>query len=312
MLYAVGLTHVQWHGPVGSDTLTTLRAATGLPVIAAHGVSTESDLGASALAPLVSAETLLFDAKPPQGADSHGGHGRAFDWSVLSAYEGSQPWLLAGGLTPDSVGAAVAAVGRMPGFAGVDVSSGVEQTRGVKDPRLITAFVHGGARCYGPSPTDGDETCLTTRGACPISFRNGPDTEGRFGIFGGRFVAETLMPLVLSLEKAYAAAKDDPAYAEEFEHLLATYVGRPSPLYFASRLTEHVRGSAEAGHGAKIYFKRDELNHTGAHKINNCLGQILLARRMGKTRIIAENGCRSARRGNRDRLRAVRSAVHGV
>jgi tryptophan synthase beta chain len=115
------------------------------------------------------------------------------------------------------------------------------------------------------------------------SFRNGPDERGHFGIFGGRFVAETLMPLVLSLEEAYNRAKADPAFKAELDHLLKHYVGRPSPLYFAERLTEHFGG-------AKIYFKREELNHTGAHKINNVLGQILLARRMGKKRIIAETG----------------------
>ncbi len=110
-----------------------------------------------------------------------------------------------------------------------------------------------------------------------------PDAEGRFGSFGGRYVAETLMPLVLDLEREYSAAKADPAFQEQFDDLLANYVGRPSPLYFAERITEHFAG-------ARIYFKRDELNHTGAHKINNCLGQVLLARRMGKTRIIAETG----------------------
>ena len=113
--------------------------------------------------------------------------------------------------------------------------------------------------------------------------RSGPDADGHFGIYGGRYVAETLMPLILDLEKAYEAAKDDPAFTQEFEHLLAHYVGRPSPLYHAARFSEHLGG-------ARIYFKRDELNHTGAHKINNCIGQILLARRMGKTRIIAETG----------------------
>jgi tryptophan synthase beta chain len=122
------------------------------------------------------------------------------------------------------------------------------------------------------------------------SFTAGPDAEGRFGIFGGRFVAETLMPLVLSLEKAYGAARQDPAFTAELEHHLTTYVGRPSPLYFAARLTEHVRSTAPAGNGARIFLKRDELNHTGSHKINNCIGQVLLARRMGKTRIIAETG----------------------
>jgi tryptophan synthase beta chain len=117
----------------------------------------------------------------------------------------------------------------------------------------------------------------------PNSYRTGPDESGRFGIFGGRFVAETLMPLILDLEAAYAAAKDDPAYRAEMDGMLKTYVGRPSPLYFAERLTEHLAG-------AKIYFKREELNHTGSHKVNNVLGQILLARRMKKTRIIAETG----------------------
>ena len=115
------------------------------------------------------------------------------------------------------------------------------------------------------------------------SYRNGPDEFGHFGIFGGRYVAETLMPLILEVEKAYDAARADPAFQAELDDYLAHYVGRPSPLYFAERLTEHYGG-------AKIYFKRDELNHTGAHKINNCMGQILLARRMGKKRIIAETG----------------------
>ena len=110
-----------------------------------------------------------------------------------------------------------------------------------------------------------------------------PDANGRFGEFGGRYVAETLMPLILDLEKEYRAAKQDPAFKAQMDDMWAHYVGRPSPLYFAERLTDHFGG-------AKIYFKRDELNHTGAHKINNCLGQVLLAMRMGKTRIIAETG----------------------
>jgi len=117
----------------------------------------------------------------------------------------------------------------------------------------------------------------------PNSFRNGPDIRGHFGAYGGRFVAETLMPLVLDLERAYETAKRDPAFQTELDGLLKHYVGRPSPLYFAARLTEKLGG-------AKIYLKREDLNHTGAHKINNCLGQILLALRMGKTRIIAETG----------------------
>jgi len=115
------------------------------------------------------------------------------------------------------------------------------------------------------------------------SFRNGPDEHGRFGMFGGRFVAETLMPLILDLEAAYRAARQDPAYEAELDNLGKHYTGRPSPLYYAERLTQHLGG-------AKVYLKREELNHTGSHKLNNCLGQILLARRMGKTRIIAETG----------------------
>src|SRR5881398_2227507 len=125
------------------------------------------------------------------------------------------------------------------------------------------------------------------------SFRTGPDERGHFGLYGGRFVAETLMPLILDLEKAYAEAKDDPAFRREMSGYLKDYVGRPSPLYFAERMTEHLRAASAAeggGGGAKIYLKREDLNHTGAHKVNNVLGQILLARRMGKPRVIAETG----------------------
>jgi tryptophan synthase beta chain len=117
----------------------------------------------------------------------------------------------------------------------------------------------------------------------PNSFRTGPDERGHFGMFGGRFVAETLMPLILELEKAYAAAKNDPAFQAEMQGHLKNYIGRPSPLYFAERMTAHCGG-------AKVYFKREDLNHTGAHKVNNVLGQVMLARRMGKPRIIAETG----------------------
>ena len=117
----------------------------------------------------------------------------------------------------------------------------------------------------------------------PNSFRTGPDERGHFGLYGGRFVAETLMPLILELERAYAAAKNDPLFRKEMDGYLKDYVGRPSPLYFAERLSEHLRG-------AKVYFKREDLNHTGAHKVNNVLGQILLARRMEKPRVIAETG----------------------
>lgn len=117
----------------------------------------------------------------------------------------------------------------------------------------------------------------------PNSYKTGPDEEGMFGIFGGRFVAETLMPLILELQEAYETAKNDPEFKAELNALSTFYAGRPSKLYYAEGLTKHLGG-------AKIYFKREDLNHTGSHKINNCLGQILLAKRMGKTRIIAETG----------------------
>ncbi len=115
------------------------------------------------------------------------------------------------------------------------------------------------------------------------SFRTGPDERGHFGIYGGRYVAETLMPPLLALEAAYAEAKNDPAFQKEVDGHLKNYIGRPSPLYFAERMTEHFGG-------AKIYFKREDLNHTGAHKVNNVLGQVMMARRMGKPRVIAETG----------------------
>jgi len=124
---------------------------------------------------------------------------------------------------------------------------------------------------------------LSAAVARPNTLRSGPDERGKFGGFGGRFVAETLMPLILAVGDAYEAAKADPSFQVELDRYLKDYVGRPSPLWFAERLTARIGG-------AKIYLKRDELNHTGSHKINNCMGQILLARRMGKTRIIAETG----------------------
>jgi tryptophan synthase beta chain len=125
------------------------------------------------------------------------------------------------------------------------------------------------------------------------SFRTGPDERGHFGLYGGRFVAETLMPLVLELEAAYAEAKNDAGFRREMDAYLKDYVGRPTPLYFAERMTAHFRDTSAAKGsvgGAKIYLKREDLNHTGAHKVNNVLGQILLARRMGKPRVIAETG----------------------
>lgn len=133
----------------------------------------------------------------------------------------------------------------------------------------------------GAPEHDGAETL--NKPVAPNSYKTGPDEEGMFGIFGGRFVAETLMPLILELQQAYETAKNDPEFKAELNALSTFYAGRPSKLYYAEGLSKHLGG-------AKIYFKREDLNHTGSHKINNCLGQILLAKRMGKTRIIAETG----------------------
>ena len=136
----------------------------------------------------------------------------------------------------------------------------------------------------------------------PNTYRAGPDADGHFGLYGGRYVAETLMPLILAVEAAYNAAKADPAFQAELDYYLEHYVGRPSPLFFAERLTRHFGG-------AKIYLKREELNHTGAHKINNVLGQVLLARRMGKTPHHRRDRRRPARRRHRHRLRALQPAL---
>src|SRR4029079_16397320 len=147
-------------------------------------------------------------------------------------------------------------------------------------PRQDPRFHSGGAQRRARQ-RDAVEHRMTIQR--PNSFRTGPDERGHFGIYGGRFVAETLMPLILDLEAAYNQAKADPAFHKEMDGYLAHYVGRPSALYFAERLTAHFGA-------AKIYFTREELNHTGAHKVNNVLGQIMLAQRMGKKRIIAETG----------------------
>ena len=202
-----------------------------------------------------------------------GGLGATFDWHVLENLDLKLPFMVSGGPHAGNVAEAV----RVTRAGGVDVSSGVESAPGVKDPEMIRNFIRA---ARATRRTDGsmnlDELSPTPSAAVPTS-------AVIFGNFGGRFVAETLMPLILDLEKAYAAAKADPAFQAEMNGYLKDYVGRPSPLYFAERLTEHLGG-------AKIYLKREELNHTGSHKVNNVLGQIMVARRMGKKRIIAETG----------------------
>ena len=224
------------------------------------------------------ADMLLFDAKPAPGAALPGGNGLAFDHTLVAGLDPGVPVMLSGGLDPATVAQAIGLV--RP--AAVDVSSGVERAPGDEgsgeNPRLRRGGAGRGCGCTSDAIGAASVTVHQ-----PNSFRTGPDERGRFGNFGGRFVAETLMPLILELEEAYAAAKADPAFRQEMDGFLAHYVGRPSALYFAERLTEHFGG-------AKIYLKREELNHTGSHKVNNVLGQILLARRMGKKRIIAETG----------------------
>ena len=224
------------------------------------------------------ADLILFDAKAPEGSDLPGGQGRSFDWSVLSRLSAERPFALSGGLDPDNVWEALA----ITGASMVDVSSGVELCQ--REGRVSGAPLHPVGE--GAAPGAEGESLMSAHPSTPPplnSYRTGPDERGHFGLYGGRYVAETLMPLILDLEKAYTEAKADPSFQTEMDGHLATYVGRPSPLYFAERLTQHCGG-------AKIYFKREELNHTGAHKVNNVLGQIMLARRMGKTRIIAETG----------------------
>jgi len=180
------------------------------------------------------------------------GSGQTFDWAQLDTTGLAQPFFIAGGLNEDNV---VQAIQHFTPYA-VDVSSGVE-TDGQKDHEKIRRFIE--------------------------RVKHEPNKDGFYGKFGGRFVPETLMTAVLELEKAYRESQADPSFQEELNQLLRQYVGRETPLYYAKNLTQHIGG-------AKIYLKREDLNHTGAHKINNALGQVLLAKRMGKKKIIAETG----------------------
>ena len=267
---------LQLHGRESPARVKQIGEFCARPTMKAIGVAAREDFAAAE--PYASAaDFLLIDAKPPQDAALPGGNGRPFDWGLARDFNPHRPWLLSGGLDPETVEAAIA----LSGASGVDVSSGRRARAGSEGPGADHGLRRRGAarvRARG-----GRSRVDMSKLEKPNSYREGPNERGRFGIYGGRFVPETLMPLVHSLEQAYADAKADPSFKAELDHLLKHYVGRPSPLYFAERLTEKLGG-------AKVYFKRDELNHTGAHKINNVLGQILLARRMGKKRIIAETG----------------------
>ena len=281
---------LQLHGKETPERVVAVRTRFGLPVMKALPIAdARRSCRRSAIYANV-ADRLLFDARAPQDATRPGGLGKPFDWTLLKGVDaGRSRSCSPAGSMPDNVAEAIA---HHRARRGVDVSSGVERAPGEKDPDKIRAFIRA-ARAADVLQL-GEAECREPRMTVqrPNSFRTGPDERGHFGIYGGRFVAETLMPLILDLEKAYARAKADPAFQKEMDGYLATYVGRPSPLYFAERLTQHLRKTASglSSGGAKIYFKREELNHTGAHKVNNVLGQIMLARRMGKTRIIAETG----------------------
>ena len=190
-----------------------------------------------------------------------GGTGETFDWELVRTRRSKIPLVLSGGLRPENVAEAIAAVHP---FA-VDTASGTEAGPGVKDPEKVAAFV---------------EAVHSTARRRPHAAVTA--VEHRFGPYGGQYVPETLMPALAELEEAWVAARGDAGFRAELDGLLRDFVGRPSPLYLAHRLSEVA--------GRRLYLKREDLNHTGAHKINNAIGQALLARRMGKRRIIAETG----------------------
>ena len=259
----------------------------------AIGIAEPSDLKAlTAYAGGV--DRILLDAKPPRTANAlPGGNGLAFDWRLLAGLDPKLSFMLSGGLDSRQRGGGdpadpaagrrcVVRGGKRTGSQGSGADRGLHQGR-PDSFRRCPSLTSGCVPLPGRASSFKAGQAVSAQ-AQPNSFRTGPDERGHFGIFGGRFVAETLMPLILELEKAYDGRQGRSGLpCRDGEHDSTHYIGRPSPLYFAERLTEHLGG-------AKIYFKREELNHTGAHKVNNVLGQILLARRMGKKRIIAETG----------------------
>ena len=273
VMAAISPDFLQLHGKETPARVAEIARHVRRPIIKAFPVAESADIAVAHAYDEV-ADYFLVDAKAEPSATRPGGLGAAFDWQLLGAQLQAAVGVSPVGLTPDNIARAI----RIAGPYFVDASSGVEDAPGKKSAEKIAAFVRAARNAQYTNTASGRGMTLV-----PNSYRLGPDAGGHFGAFGGRYVAETLMPLLLKLEEAYAAAKDDPAFHAELDGLLKHYVGRPSPLYFAERLTRHLGG-------AKIYFKREELNHTGAHKINNCIGQILLAKRMGKTRIIAETG----------------------
>ena len=242
---------IQLHGDYDFAQMSYIRTHTRLEVIRAFAVDAQTNMS-MLIAPV---HYVLLDS-------GKGGTGESFDHEKLK--EVRYPYFLAGGLTPENVGEAVR---KHYPFA-VDVSSGVE-TDGAKDPEKIRRFIENVRAAQLRDPVYGKETEKMS--------------NGRFGVHGGQYIPETLMNAVIELEDAYNRYKDDPEFVRELDTLFNDYAGRPSRLYYAEKLTKTLGG-------AKIYLKREDLNHTGAHKINNVLGQALLAKKMGKTRLIAETG----------------------
>lgn len=280
---------IQLHGNEDEDYIAHLREQCTLPIIKAFQIKNANDL---AKAETSSADMVLLD--------SGQGSGKSFDWSLLKTF--ARPYLLAGGLSPQTIPEAINNLNPW----GVDLSSGLE-TNGLKDRQIIqhatviahqtTPNAHHAATVTSQTttrhtdtranqettntpqstpttnPTESKEQHMTTQNT----------SKGRFGIHGGQYIPETLMNAIIELDEAYIHFKDDPEFKAELQKLLNDYAGRPSRLYYARRMSEDLGG-------AKIYLKREDLNHTGAHKINNVLGQALLAKKMGKTRLIAETG----------------------
>jgi len=264
-----GLDMVQLHGDESPAEVDALMAE-GIAVIKGFRLRDDRVLEMmSRYRPAV----YLVDAYHP---DRPGGTGQTCDWELAARARELGPLLLAGGLMPENVAEAIRAVHPW----GVDVASGVEAAPGRKDPDRVRQFVQKARSQSGE--VSQDIRAMVANSVLP-SLHNLPDERGYFGPYGGKFVPETLMPALEELETAYREARSDPAFQAGFRALLRDYVGRPTPLYFARRLTESCGG-------ARIYLKREDLAHTGAHKINNTLGQALLARRMGKRRLVAETG----------------------
>ncbi len=249
----VGLTAVQLHGDERPEDASRLGVRV-IKAVAGRAAIAESERWPASLMPLV-------DAAAPS---RRGGTGRLADWTAAAQLAARRPTALAGGLTAENVELAIRTV--RP--AAIDVSSGVESAPGVKDPVRMRTFFAAVHRALHRS--------------LPAFGRRDPDERGYYGAFGGRFVPETLVAPVEALERGYCEARRDPEFASAFANLLATYVGRPTPL------TEAVRLGRDSG--ARVFLKREDLTHTGAHKINNAIGQALLAQRMGKSRVIAETG----------------------